>query len=112
MKTRITLSRRFDVDGMAATLTAGVKNGAPLVVLGLLDVPFSELANITIEYPMKSETGATAFVVKADEDTIRRGISKYREEVEEVARKVNAALLRPYNPHSYTSRGQKEKGPA
>lgn len=112
MKTRITLSRRFEVDGVPATLTAGVKNGSPVVVLGLLEVPFSELANITIEYPMKSETSATKFVMDADDDVIRRGIAKYRDEVEEVARKVNDALLRPYNPHSYTSRGQKEKGPA
>ena len=97
---------------MRATLTAGVKNGSPLVVLGLLDVPFSELANITIEYPMKSETAATSFVMKADDDTIRRGIQKYRDEVEEVARRVNDALTAPYNPHGFTTRGQKVKRPA
>ncbi|HFU2857295.1 TPA: hypothetical protein ACGQ50_000835 [Enterobacter cloacae] len=106
------LTRHFVVDGVKATLTAGIKDGRPLVVLGILTVPFSEIANVAIEYPMKSVQNANKFVVTADDDVIRRGLAKYQADIEDVARRVNEALLMPYNPHSFTTRGQKVKRPA
>lgn len=110
MATLILLSRKFEVDGWKTTLTAGVKNGTPLVVLGLLSVPFQELHNITIEYPMKTQKAALAFVVKADDDVIRRGIEKYHADIEDVADRVNRALMQPYRPPTaYVTRAQAKK---
>ena len=94
----ITISRQFDVDGYACTLTSGLKDGLPL--------PFSQLSNITIEYPMKTLKQADRFVVLADDDVIRRGIEKYENEFQDVANRVNAALERPYEPDlGYVRRG-------
>lgn len=107
LATRISLSRRFTVNGVDCTLTAGIKNGSPLVVLGILTLPYSELANATIEYPMKSATGAALFVQNATCGVVMRGLRKYQEDIEDVARRVNEALLRPFNPHSFKTRGQK-----
>lgn len=109
MATRIVVTRKFEVDSYQVTLTAGVKDDQPMVVLGFPSLGFQELQNITIEYPMKTEKAATAFVVKADEEVIRRGIAKYYTDVDDVAQRVNAALMQPYNPHSFTTRGQKQK---
>ena len=102
----ITISRQFDVDGYACTLTSGLKDGLPLVVFGLRRLPFSQLSNITIEYPMKTLKQADRFVVLADDDVIRRGIEKYENEFQDVANRVNAALERPYEPDlGYVRRG-------
>jgi hypothetical protein len=107
----ILLSRAFDVEGQKLTLTAGVKDGAALVVLGLPDAAgLKELANITIEYPMKTAAGAVKFVEQATDDVVRRGLEKYREEVSDLAERVSRALSQPYQPEvGYTRRGDIKK---
>jgi hypothetical protein len=55
---------------------------------------------------MKSQTGANRFVLDADDDVIRRGIAKYHADIEDVARRVNDALMRDFvAPLPYKRRG-------
>ncbi|HAV1601518.1 TPA: hypothetical protein JG832_002406 [Enterobacter hormaechei subsp. xiangfangensis] len=104
----ILLSRVFMVNNRKVTLTAGVKDGAALVVMGLPDAAgHNQLANITIEYPMKTARNAVHFVENATEDTAARGLAKYEAEVSELAERLNRALNRPYEPDvGYRRRGK------
>ncbi|HBM2815651.1 TPA: lysogeny establishment protein [Enterobacter hormaechei subsp. xiangfangensis] len=103
----ILLTRTFHIEGTRITLTAGLKNGLPLVVLGLPDADGKDqLQNITIEYPMKSRQAALAFVTNATEETAMRGLDKYRHEVGDLAERMNQALNAPYKKDvGYRRRG-------
>lgn len=100
-----TVYRQFEVDGIACSLAAGMKAGRALVVFGFKP-DLNQLANVTIEYPMRTLQAANKFVALADDDTIRRGIAKYQSDIEDVARRVNAALNKPYREDKgYKTRG-------
>lgn len=89
-------------------LTAGIRDGRAMVVLGLPDADgLNELANITIEYPMTSAANAIRFVEEATEEVAARGLAKYQNEVQDVARRVNAALNKPFEEEvGYKRRGK------
>ncbi|HAT3959802.1 TPA: hypothetical protein I9Y37_001941 [Citrobacter freundii] len=104
----ILLSRTFELEGQRVMLTAGVRDGRPMVVFGLPDAGgLNQLANITIEYPMVSAASAVRFVEKATEAEAARGLTKYRNEVQEVADRVNRALNMPVERNlGYKRRGK------
>lgn len=108
---KILLFRVFHVDKQRITLAAGIKNGKARVVLGLPDAAgLSELANITIEYKMRTPLRAVTFVQNATCKVIERGLEKYRDEVSDLAERLNRALSEPYKPVvSYTRRGDVKK---
>ncbi|EAT3775088.1 lysogeny establishment protein [Salmonella enterica] len=85
----------FNIDGKTVYLAAGRVNGRPVVIVGLrLSEDTPELASIAVEFPMKSDQSAQAFVASATADTARRGLDKLVAEYGELISMVNDCLSR------------------
>lgn len=85
---KIHTTKTFMIEGGRVSLAAGVKNGRPVVVLGLLLTTSGTLPDalsfIAIDYPMRSVERAEAFVACADEAVARRGMSDIQEKFGDV----------------------------
>ncbi|EHK0699963.1 lysogeny establishment protein [Salmonella enterica] len=89
------MQKAFNIDGKTVYLASGRANGAPVVVVGLrLSEDMPDLASITVEFPMKSDQGAQAFVSNATDETARRGLDKLVAEYGELISMVNNCLSR------------------
>lgn len=89
------MQKAFNIDGKTVYLAAGRANGRPVVVVGLrLSGDMPDLASITVEFPMKSEQSAEAFVSNATDETAHRGLDKLVAEYGELISMVNECLSR------------------
>lgn len=89
------MQKAFNIDGKTVYLAAGQANGRHVVVVGLrLSGDMPDLASITVEFPMKSQQSAHAFVSNATDETARRGLDKLVAEYGELIRMVNECLSR------------------
>ncbi|EKY1962302.1 lysogeny establishment protein [Cronobacter sakazakii] len=89
------MQKAFNIDGKTVYLAAGRANGHPVVIVGLrLSADMPDLASITVEFPMKSDQSAHAFVTNATDETARRGLDKLVAEYGEWIGMVNNCLSR------------------
>ncbi|WP_277268314.1 lysogeny establishment protein [Pantoea septica] len=89
------IKREFNLGIQTVWLVSAIRRGKPVVLVYMdLSEDMPDLAGVTAEYPMRSVEKANAFVVKATEETARRGLEKLLAEFGPFIGAVNASLVR------------------
>lgn len=89
------IKREFNLGIQTVWLVSTMRRQKPVVLVYLnLSEDMPDLAGITTEYEMSSSKSADAFVLKATQETARRGLDKLLAEFGPFIGAVNASLTR------------------